>query len=98
MKKHNLFKVLMAVILLVMVASWGLVITTVNNGDFVTQDASKIGIFHLANFFMVAVEYFFNIGLFVIVIGGFYGVLHKIPQYRILLDKIVHGFIICIFK
>ena len=95
MKKHNLFKVLMAVILLVMVASWGLVITTVNNGDFVTQDASKIGIFHLANFFMVAVEYFFNIGLFVIVIGGFYGVLHKIPQYRILLDKIVHGFSRC---
>ncbi len=95
MKKHNLFKVLMIVILLVMVASWGLAITNVANGDFVTQDASKIGIFHLANYFMVAVQYFFNIALFVIVIGGFYGVLHRIPQYRILLDKIVHGFRSC---
>jgi uncharacterized ion transporter superfamily protein YfcC len=75
-----------------MVASWGLAITSISNGEFVTQDANKIGIFTLTSYFMVAVEYFFNISLFVLAIGGFYGVLHKIPQYRLLLDKIVHGF------
>ena len=36
--------------------------------------------------------YFGNICLYVLVVGGFYGVIHKIDAYRSLLDKIVKGF------
>ena len=92
MKKHSLVKVVLVTLFLVMVATWGLSVTNVVNGEFVTQSANKIGIFKLSSFILVAVQYFFNIALYVLAIGGFYGVLHKIPQYRLLLDKIVHGF------
>ena len=92
MKKHNLFKVLAITLFIVMVATWGLSITTVSNGEFTTQNATKIGIFNVASYAMVAIQYFFNIALFVLAVGGFYGVLHKIPQYRILLEKVANGF------
>ena len=92
MKKHNLFKVIMITIFVVMLATWGLSVTTVSNGEFITQDANKIGIFNLMSYFIVAIQYFGNIALFVLTIGGLYGVLYSIPQYRVLLDKIVSGF------
>lgn len=92
MKKHNLFKVIMIALFVVMIATWGLSVTNVSNGEFVTQDANKIGIFNLMSYFIVAVQYFCNIALYVLAIGGFYGVLYRIPQYRVLLDKIVSGF------
>ena len=95
MKKHSLVKVVMVTLFLVMVATWGLSVTNISDGEFVTQTANKIGIFHVSSFILVAVQYFFNIALFVLAIGGFYGVLHKIPQYRLLLDKIVNGFKRC---
>ncbi len=92
MKKHNLFKLIMITLFVVMLASWGLSITSVSNGEFVTQDANKIGLFNLLSYFIVAIQYFGNIAIFVLVIGGLYGVLYHIPQYRVLLDKIVAGF------
>ena len=46
MKKHNLFKLIMITLFVVMLASWGLSITSVSNGEFVTQDANKIGLFN----------------------------------------------------
>lgn len=93
MKKHNLLKVLLITILLVVMATWTLSITGVSNGEFVTQNnTSVVGLFSVADYFLIALSYFGHIALFVLAVGGLYGVLHKIPQYRVLLDKIVKGF------
>ena len=46
MKKHSLVKVVMVTLFLVMVATWGLSVTNISDGEFVTQTANKIGIFH----------------------------------------------------
>ena len=92
MKKHSLLKLLLLIILIIMIASWFIPVTTVVDGEFVEVPDSGIGLFNISSYFANSIELFSNVILFVLAVGGFYGVLHKIPQYRVLLDKIVDGF------
>lgn len=94
MKKHNLLKVTLLVLLLVVIGTWFLPVSVVNSaGDgFTTQDSIKVGLFNLASYVGIILQVFGPIIMYVLSIGGLYGVLYRIPQYRILLDKIVAGF------
>ena len=92
MEKHGLVKGLLITLLIVVLASWTLQVTTVSGGNFVSESGSKIGLFNIASYFGIAFQYFFQIFLYILAVGGLYGVLHKIPQYRVLLDKIADGF------
>ena len=93
MKKHNLLKVLLIMILVVVLASWILPVTEITDaGSYETTTTNGIGLFTLANYFSIGIQIFRSIPLYILAVGGLYGVLHKIPQYRILLDKIVTGF------
>ena len=80
MKKHGLLKILGLILLLVVIASY--VLAGRSGGkDF-------IGIFDVAFNGFKSLYYFFYIALFVLSIGGFYGVLNKAPRYKKLLDNI----------
>ena len=92
MKKHSILKVVLLTLLIVIVAAWFLPVTNVTNGEFVTRDATNAGLFTIGSNFLTALQYFGGIAVFVLAVGGLYGVLHKIPQYRVLLDKIVKCF------
>lgn len=92
MKKHNLFKVVMITIIVCMLLSWVLPVSYMNGSELVENPVNKIGLFELANFSRDLFSAFGHISLYVLAIGGLYGVLHKIGGYRNLLDKIVKGF------
>ncbi len=92
MKKHNLLKVMLLVLILVVIGSWFLPVYVVNNGDFTIQQSIKIGLFNLASYVGITFQVFGPTILYVLAVGGFYGVLFRIPQYRILLDKIANAF------
>lgn len=92
MKKHNLFKVVMLTIAFVVLLSWLLPITYYSTSGLVEDARTQIGLFTVMNYLGIAIQYFSHIGLYVLIIGGFYGVLHKISGYRNLLDKVVSGF------
>ena len=51
MKKHNSFKVVMIVLLMLVLVSWFFPVTTISNGEFVKGDYSRVGIFSLFSFF-----------------------------------------------
>lgn len=92
MKKHNLFKVVMLTIAFVVLLSWLLPVTYFSNGGLMEEARTQVGLFTIMNYVGIAIQYFSHIGLYVLAIGGFYGVLHKISGYRNLLDKVVSGF------
>ena len=93
MKKHNLFKVVMITIAIAVVLSWLLPITYYSSSaGLVEESRDYIGIFDVMSYVGIAVQYFSHIGIYVLIIGGLYGVLHKISGYRNLVDKIVKGF------
>jgi hypothetical protein len=80
MKKHGLLKILGILLLLVVIASY---VLTGRSGvkDF-------IGLGDIAFNGFKSLYYFFYIVLFILSIGGFYGVLNKAPAYQKLLDNI----------
>lgn len=81
MKKHGLLKILGALLLLVVIASFAL------TGRSDIKD--YIGLGDVAFRGLQSLYYFFYIALFLLSIGGFYGVLNKAPAYKKLLDNIV---------
>lgn len=81
MKKHGLAKILGILLLLVVIVSF---ILTGRSGA-----KDYIGLGDIMFNSLKSLYYFFYIVLFVLFIGGFYGVLNKVPSYKKLLDNIV---------
>lgn len=91
MKKHNAFKVVLITVLVFMLLTWILPAAYYSSG-YVEQGRVQMGLFDLFNYPTTALSYFGYIALYVLVVGGFYGVLSKIGAYRTLLDKLVAKF------
>ena len=82
MKKHSLFKILSIMLLITIIISYLL--------PGRQEAIDRIGIADLlTNYFAIVLQNFAPIALFVLGIGGLYGVLNKTPSYKKLLDKIV---------
>lgn len=91
MKKNNTIKVVLITTLVCLVLSW-IFKAAYFQGEFVEQGRVQMGLFDLFNYPLTALSYFGYIALFLLVVGGFYGILYKIPAYRNLLDKIANAF------
>ena len=88
MKKHNTVKVVLITLLVFVILSW-IIPAAYYSGEYIDQGRVQIGLFDLFNYPLTALSYFGYISLFVLLVGGFYGILHNIPAYRSFLDKIV---------
>lgn len=91
MKKHNTFKVVLITLLVLMLLTW-ILPAAYYSGSYVDQGRVQMGLFDLFSYPMTAISYFGYIAAYVLVVGGFYGVLNKIGAYRKLLDKLVACF------
>lgn len=92
MKKHNILKVILCVVLLVTLCTW--IFPTISFSSSLVEDGTRtqLGIFDFFSYIVEIFRYFPYIILMTLATGIFYGVAHKIPAYRALLDKIVSGF------
>ena len=91
MKKHNTIKVVLIALLAILLLTW-IFPAAYYSGEYIDQGRVQMGLSELFNYPMTALSYFGHISLFIIFVGGFYGVLYKIPAYRTFLDKIVKAF------
>ena len=91
MKKHNTIKVVLITMLVFLLLTW-ILPAAYYSGQYVDQGRVQMGLFDLFNYPLTALSYFGYIALYVILVGGFYGILYKIPAYRTFLDKIVSLF------
>ena len=86
MKKHNASKVVLITILVFLLLTW-IIPAAYYSGEYVDQGRVQMGLFDLFNYPLTAVAYFGYIAFYFILVGGFYGILYKIPAYRTFLDK-----------
>lgn len=91
MKKHNTIKVVLITMLVFLLLSW-ILPAAYYSGQYVDQGRVQMGLFDLFNYPLTALSYFGYIGLFFVLVGGFYGILYKIPAYRTFLERIVKLF------
>ena len=88
MKKHNTFKVVLGTLLVFAILSW-IIPAAVFQGTLQDQGRVQVGLFDVFNYSLTSMSYFGHYALYVIFVGGLYGVLNKIPAYRNLLDAMV---------
>lgn len=92
MKKHNILKVILLSILVVVVCTWIFPQATYQY-EFQEGARSQLGIFDLSTYTIEGLfRYFSYVLVFVLTSGMFYGVAYRIPAYRTLLDKLVEKF------
>ena len=87
MKKYNALKIVGLTLAVFLLLTWILPAAV-----YQTIGRSQMGIFDIVSYQGTVLGYFGYVALFVLVVGGFYGVLYKIGAYRKLLDKLVARF------
>ena len=90
-EKYNATKVILIAFIGLMLLSW-IIPAAYFSSEYVDQGRTQMGLFDMFNYPLTALSYFGYITLFIILVGGFYGILHKIPAYRSFLDRIVKAF------
>jgi len=88
MKKNNIFKVVCITILIAVILTW-ILPSTYYSSSIVDNGKLQIGLVDLFNYLTAIVSYFGYIPVYILAVGGFYGVLYQTDSYRNLLDKIV---------
>lgn len=84
MKKHSLVKILTVLLLLVVIATY-----------FIAGREGEVSYLAVGDVFINYVQsfyYFFDTAAFILVVGGFYGLLNKTPGYKKMLDRVVSKF------
>lgn len=88
--ENNALKVVLATMLCFVLLSW-IIPAAVFSSEYIDQGRVQVGLFDVFNYSLTSLSYFGYIGFFFLLVGGFYGILYKIPAYRSFLDKIVAG-------
>ncbi len=91
MKKHNTLKVVIITLLLFALLTWILPCATYQT-EYTEVGRYQAGLFDILSYQSTVLGYFGYVALFVLVVGGFYGVLYKIGAYRRMLDSLAKKF------
>ena len=91
MKKHNALKVVIITLLLFALLTWILPCAALQT-EYTELGRYQAGLFDILSYQSTVLGYFGYVALFVLVVGGFYGVLYKTGAYRRMLDSLVKKF------
>ena len=91
MKKYNTLKVVIITLLLFALLTWILPCATYQT-EYTELGRYQVGLFDILSYQSTVLGYFGYVALFVLVVGGFYGVLYKTGAYRRMLDSLVKKF------
>lgn len=89
--RHSTVKVVLITLLVFLLLTW-ILPAAYFSSEYVEQGRIQMGLFDIFSYPITAISYFGYIAIFLLVVGGFYGILNKIGAYRNLLDKLVTSF------
>ncbi len=88
MKKYHTLLVVAITVLVVVLLTWALPITYYS-GELIEADRVQAGIIGTATYGLYTFYNFIYVFIGLLLVGGLYGVLNKVPAYRALLDRLV---------
>ena len=88
MKKYHTLLVVAITVLVVALLTWILPITYYS-GELVSGERVQAGIISTATYGLYTFYNFIYVFVGLLLVGGLYGILNKVPAYRVLLDKLV---------
>ena len=93
MKKNSLFKILVILMVAILLLTW-FVPAGYYSGEYVESGIYRLGFFDFCQYLILPFfqSMFLEVLLFLVAVGGFYGVLSKTGAYRSVLEKIAKKF------
>lgn len=92
MKKYNVFKVLGIVIILTMILSYFIPQTSISYGAVTTGNLNPVGIIDTFSNVITSLNVFIAPFLYILILGVFYGILHKTEKYEVLVNNMASKF------
>lgn len=93
MKKYSYLKIIGIILAVLVVLSWIFSAATFGQtGVYDPQVVYPIGLLDLIRIPSITFANFINYGVFMLVLGGFYGVMNKTGAYSVIVDKLVKKF------
>ena len=89
MKKYHTLLLVAITVLFVALLTWFLPISYLNNGQLVTAEKVQAGIIGVTSYSLFTFYNFIYVFVYLLFVGGLYGLLSKCSAYRVLLEKIV---------
>lgn len=89
MKKYHTLLVVAIIVLFIALLTWFIPITYMNNGELIASDKVQAGIVSVTSYSLFTFYNFIYVFIYLLFVGGLYGLLGKCSAYRVLLDKIV---------
>ena len=90
MKKYHTLLVVGITIALIALLTWFIPITYLSNGELISGEKVQAGIVSVTSYSLFTFYNFIYVFIYLLFIGGLYGLLSKCSAYRVLLDKIVN--------
>ncbi len=88
MKKNTLFKIIAITAFVLAVLSWILPASATSGTELASLGLVRVSLYEFLYYPLLAVQFFLQPLLFVLAVGGLYGVLNETGKYRNILEKI----------
>lgn len=88
MKKYNTLYVVAIFALVIFLLTWILPVTYLNGGELAEAERAQAGLMNLFSYPVFTFYNFIYIFIYLLAIGGFYGLLNKTQAYRLILEKV----------
>ena len=92
MKNTGLIKVITCSALVMALLTWLITASYYSGGELQNLGYNRMGIFDILNYPVLTFQYFAQTLLFLVTVGGFYGVLSKTGRYRSFVTKFANKF------
>lgn len=87
-KEHTLFKTILLILLYLALLSWIIPASTSQSGEFVNLGLYRVSFYEFIYYPLLVGQFFIQPLLFILAVGGLYGVLAETGKYRNKLEKI----------
>lgn len=87
-KEHTMVKIIITIVGYLAFLSWTLPISTIYNEEFVNYGLQRVSLYQLIEYPYIAIGVFLEPVLFILAVGGLYGILNSTGKYRNMLEKI----------
>lgn len=90
-KENTIIKIIITLVGYLSFLSWTIPVSLISNEELVNYGIQRVSLYHLVEYPYIPIGIFLEPVLFILAVGGLYGILNKTEKYREMLEKIANS-------